>query len=80
MRHIEETICAVPDDDAGTAQHFVYSFRYTQNNVLNMALDVLDMIDLCEGSENKHLKWFGRMLENHFDGIIAHMISFSFPI
>ena len=45
---------------------------YTRNDVLDMALDVLDMIDLCEGSENKHLKWFGRMLENHFDGIIAH--------
>ena len=45
---------------------------YTRDTVLDMALDVIDMIELCEGSKNKHLEWFGRLLENHFDGIVAH--------
>ena len=45
---------------------------YTRDVVLDMALDVLEMIDVCEGSGNVHLKWFGRLLENHFDGIVAH--------
>ena len=29
------------------------------------------IIRLCNDSGNKHLMWFGRLLENHFDGVIA---------
>ena len=29
-------------------------------------------MDLCEASSNKHLLWFRRLLDTHFEGIIAH--------
>ena len=33
---------------------------------------IRSIIQLCNDSNNKHLMWFGRLLENHFDGIIAY--------
>lgn len=33
---------------------------------------IFDIMELCEASGNKHLAWFGRLLYNHFDGIITH--------
>lgn len=33
---------------------------------------IRSIIWLCNDSDNTHLKWFGRLLENHFDGVIAH--------
>ena len=33
---------------------------------------IRSIIQLCNDSGNVHLLWFGRMLENHMDGIIAH--------
>jgi transposase len=29
-------------------------------------------MDTCSASGNSHLQWFGRLLSNHFEGIIAH--------
>ena len=37
-----------------------------------MAADISWIIDICEASENTHLKWFGRLLGNHFEGVTAH--------
>ena len=33
---------------------------------------IFDVMELCEASNNKHLRWFGNLLYNHFDGIITH--------
>ena len=33
---------------------------------------IFDIMELCEASNNKHLRWFGNLLYNHFDGIITH--------
>lgn len=37
-----------------------------------MANQITEIIDLCNGTENKHFKWFAKLLLNHFEGIIAH--------
>ena len=37
-----------------------------------MADKIIDIIDICVASENKHLLWFGKLLNSHFEGIIAH--------
>ena len=31
-----------------------------------------EIIDTCKGTENEHFLWFARLLENHFDGIVAY--------
>jgi transposase len=33
---------------------------------------IFDVMELCEASNNKHLRWFENLLYNHFDGIITH--------
>ena len=30
------------------------------------------IIKFCEDSENEHFQWFGKLLKNHFDGIVSH--------
>ena len=30
------------------------------------------IMDTCEATKNEHLMWFKRLLDNHFEGIIAH--------
>ena len=37
-----------------------------------MADDISWILDTCSASGNRHLQWFGRLLSNHFEGIIAH--------
>ena len=37
-----------------------------------MAQEIIGIIDICQATGNRHLLWFGRLLENHFEGIIAH--------
>ena len=37
-----------------------------------MAEDIIDIMDTCEAAKNEHLMWFKRLLDNHFEGIIAH--------
>jgi len=37
-----------------------------------MADAIIDIIDICKATGNKHLLWFGRLLDSHFEGIIAH--------
>ena len=37
-----------------------------------MAEEITEIIEMCKASENKHLEWFGNLLLNHFEGIIAH--------
>lgn len=30
------------------------------------------IIKFCEDSENEHFQWFGKLLKDHFDGIVSH--------
>ena len=48
------------------------SSAYSMNDESKMADAVIDIIDICKATNNKHLLWFGRLLDTHFEGIIAH--------
>ncbi len=37
-----------------------------------MAEKIIDIMDICEATGNPHLLWFRKLLDNHFEGIIAH--------
>ncbi|MBQ3334247.1 MAG: ISL3 family transposase [Eubacteriaceae bacterium] len=37
-----------------------------------MAEKNIDIMDICEATGNPHLLWFRKLLDNHFEGIIAH--------
>ena len=37
-----------------------------------MAEEISDSMDICDVTQNKHLLWFRRILDEHFEGIIAH--------
>lgn len=45
---------------------------YAERDEARMAEKITDIIDLCEATNSKPLRWFGRLLLNHFEGIIAH--------
>ena len=48
------------------------SLAYTRTDEPSMANDIIWIMDTCSAYGNNHLKWFGRLLGNHFEGIIAH--------
>jgi len=48
------------------------SAAYALTNEPKMAEAIIDIIDICEATGNKHLLWFGKLLDTHFEGIIAH--------
>ena len=37
-----------------------------------MEEDIISIMDKCKVTGNTHLLWFERLLDNHFEGIIAH--------
>ena len=37
-----------------------------------MAECIIDIMDVCKATGNSHLEWFRRLLDKHFEGIIAH--------
>lgn len=37
-----------------------------------MAECIIDIMDVCKATGNCHLEWFERLLDKHFEGIIAH--------
>lgn len=45
---------------------------YNCNHPPAMGRYIRAIIRLCNDSGNKHLMWFGKLLENHFDGVIAY--------
>lgn len=45
---------------------------YTEREEPRMAEKITDIIDLCDATDCKPLRWFGKLLTNHFEGIIAH--------
>ncbi len=48
------------------------SEAFRSNNEEEMVELLFDIMELCEDSDNKHLKWFLNLIYNHFDGIITH--------
>lgn len=48
------------------------SEAYRQTSEILMARMMTEIIDLCTVTGNKHLLWFSRLIDTHFDGIIAH--------
>ena len=45
---------------------------YKQTDEAAMAEEISDIMDICAVTQNKHLLWFRRFLDEHFEGIIAH--------
>lgn len=37
-----------------------------------MAEDLIDIMDICKATKNPHLLWFKRLIDSHFEGMIAH--------
>ena len=48
------------------------SLAYSRTDEAQMADDISWIMDICSASGNNHLRWFRRLLSNHFEGIIAH--------
>ena len=48
------------------------TYAYTLSCECTMATEITDIIDICNSTKNKHFIWFARLLENHFEGTIAH--------
>lgn len=45
---------------------------YKLANEAQMASDIIEIMDICQANGNPHLLWFRRLLNGHFEGIIAH--------
>lgn len=45
---------------------------YISSNEDVMTKKISEIMDMCKATNNKHLLWFRRLLDNHFEGIIAH--------
>ncbi len=48
------------------------SGAYKMTDETRMAESISHIMDMCMATGNKHLLWFRRLLDNHFEGIIAH--------
>ena len=48
------------------------TLAYSRNDESQMAEDIIEIMELCHATQNKHLLWFERLLNNHFEGVIAH--------
>lgn len=45
---------------------------YRMDNEPDMSKTMIEIIDFCRSTGNPHFKWFANLIENHFEGIIAH--------
>ncbi|MFA5603182.1 MAG: ISL3 family transposase [Bacilli bacterium] len=48
------------------------SEAYKTKDEAEMAEMVTEIMDICTSTKNKHLLWFKRLIDNRFEGIIAH--------
>jgi len=48
------------------------SKAYKMTDEAKMANEISEIMDICSSTKNKHFLWFKRLLDNHFEGIIAH--------
>ena len=47
------------------------SEAYKVTSEPEMASLITEIMEVCHASGNKHLHWFGRLMDRHFEGIIA---------
>ena len=45
---------------------------YQQKTDAEMADTIDRIVETCRTTKNKHFCWFANLLENHYDGVIAH--------
>ena len=45
---------------------------YRQTSEPEMSEMIIEIIDLCRETKNEHFRWFARLLDEHFEGVIAH--------
>lgn len=45
---------------------------YKLTDEMKKAREIAEIMDMCQETGNRHLLWFGRLLDSHFVGIIAH--------
>ena len=48
------------------------SEAYAMTDEAQMAEAIIDIMDICQATGNKHFRWFNSLLDAHFEGIIAH--------
>ena len=48
------------------------SHAYTLDDECKKAKEITEIIEICNDSGNRHFMWFARLLENHFESIIAY--------
>lgn len=48
------------------------SAAYAMKDEPKMSEAIIEIIDICNATQNEHFIWFANLLENHFEGIIAH--------
>ena len=48
------------------------ALAYSRTDECLMSEDIISIMDMCHATGNVHLLWFERLLNNHFEGIIAH--------
>ena len=48
------------------------ALAYTRTDECRMSEDIIEIMDMCHATKNPHMLWFERLLNNHFEGIIAH--------
>ena len=48
------------------------AYKNENENECEMSNDIIEIIDICKATKNKHFKQFAILLENHFEGIISH--------
>ena len=45
---------------------------FQRTSETEMANDLVQIIDTCVATENPHFLWFARLIENHYEGMMAH--------
>ncbi|WP_405367105.1 transposase, partial [Ruminobacter sp.] len=48
------------------------SQAYKMTDEIKMAEEIGNIMEICQATNNKHFIWFSKLLDNHFEGIIAH--------
>ncbi|MGN8773799.1 hypothetical protein [Candidatus Weimeria sp. HCP3S3_B5] len=48
------------------------AFAYSLKDEDEMAVAIMDIVDICDARGNEHFSWFTNLAVNHFSGIIEH--------
>ena len=47
---------------------------YSANSVEEMTAMFDNIVEICSNTDNRHILWFAKLLENHKEGIINHAV------